>query len=359
MEKLELAVRNFSGLKEAQVPITRVTVLTGLPGSGKTAILRALALTMGPEGHGAEQGRDVLARPVFSLVTPGGLADEEPHALLEWVHRRRDEAPFLRVTVWRPRSLLRDHHQEAQIELRGWPEDTPRGVAFIDEPPETLLGLWVPEDKGARPRILGREARLAGALEQFRAITGVEVEALYPAGRPLDLWVRVAGRVQQFKSLSPRTRWLMAVLVAMSLMDAGMLLLEHPEHYVHPAHMGRFLEVLEGWLARHPDVKVAVTTLSEGLIQALYELFKEKGVLNQLSAVLLMRDVVDEEFRAEVFDSEGIEMFYELDRAAPPEVRSLTPSITCFWTSPRIPRPRGIPEGALKRLKEISEGTTL
>lgn len=187
---------------------------------------------------------------------------------------------------------------------------TLKALAAIARP--SMLLERAPEDLGSFS-----DEQIAWSALQFQEITNIALPALPELP-------------ELFHTLPERIRWLMAALAAMKRLESGVLLLEHPEHYLHPAHSTRFLEAMAEWIQKRLTL-VVFSTCSDPFLFSTYQVLSRMGLGQEISVWFLMYDPRSQSTYYEHFDHQEVRVFYDLGL-----------SIVRFWTRPGIPRPRGI-----------------
>jgi hypothetical protein len=339
VERIE--IRGFRGIGSGSVPLAPFTVLLGLNGSGKTAVLEALYLAAN-----AGIWKDPVGRvPLQHVLRRRGGGDaggvEVGLEVLEGPER-----PALRMTLAQAGGLIFHSAPAAEILLvaprgaegTGWTRAL-RAV-LLDPAPggEAEEGLWhgadIPAWKGGwAPWVAERLAAIYG-LPPFQIVRGASgAWAAFEKGNLVPVSGMGDGIRAAFQALS-----------ALAALGEGLFLWDSPELHQHPEAIPRLMKALADALDERDRLQIVIATQSLEILQALRDLFLERSP-EAFAMVVLRRDEWTGELEAHRLSADDLGLMLRTEQ----DPRLLL-------EGRRIPARREIPPEALEELLRILEG---
>ena len=282
-----LAVDNYRSLRELRVPLTRLNVVTGANGTGKSNLYRALRLLTEASRNGAPAA---LAREggLPSTVWAGGGGGRQPVALrlgfgaddfgytIDLGLAPRCGSAFAldpeikRECIWagptlRPAAVLADRHND-MVRVCGTDGTWAEGYDPI-EPFDSMLSEYA--DPLRAPETIneiGDAAALAAAVDD--ALPGTTIEIEVHSGR-FELNVHQSGLTRPLRGaeLSEVTlRCLLWVAALLSPRPPPLLVLNEPETSLHPQLLGALAAQI---VACSETTQVIVVSHSRALVDAI------------------------------------------------------------------------------------------
>ncbi|WP_322798660.1 ATP-binding protein [Thermoflexus sp.] len=373
----QLEVENFRGIARAQLTLTPLTVLVGLNGSGKTAVLEALYLVGGHRSGRVElSDRDPVGRsPILHVLRRHAYLEKEPRApdaeLLLGSEDQPEEKPdgdpvedgsskahrsskptlkihFAELRIRSPRWLIRLGTDQARLRISSSPTfqlrdewDRHRQAVLLDPSVGVELeeALWFPRDpvdpliQREPPMLMeGRDEWVAQRLREIYDGLPIRRFAGGAGGgeRPRTVWAVINGQPVAIEQLGDGIQTAFRALCLMALVESGLFLWDEPEDHQHPDAIKRLMKTLVEVLRKRPALQAVIATQSREVLEALREIGsqdeEQEWVRESLSVLFLILDANDGRLRAERFTYEEFSAFEE----AEVDIRK-------FWTRRYIP----------------------
>jgi hypothetical protein len=338
---VEIEIRFFRGIGSGSVPLAPFTVLLGLNGGGKTAVLEALYLAASAGIRKDPVGR-VPLRHVLRRHGGGDAGGVEVG--LEVLDH--PERPALRMTLARAGGLIFHSAPAAEILLvaprgaqgQGWTQALRAVLLDPAAGGEAEEGLWrgadAPAWKGGwAPWVAERLAAIYG-LPPFRIV-----------GEASGAWAAFEeGGLVPVSGMGDGIRAAFRALSAMAALGEGLFLWDSPELHQHPEAIPRLMKTLADALDERDHFQIVIATQSLEVLQALRDIFAKKSP-EVLAIVVLRRDERTGELEAHRLSADDLDLMLRTER----DPRLLL-------EGRRIPARRGISPEALEELLRILEG---
>lgn len=362
-----LEIEGFRGISARRIPLTPLTLLVGLNGSGKTTVLEALYLSSAhPVGRAwwpsrsiTLEDRDPSGRsPILHLLRRhggSGEADRLPDLDLSIGSSSGPGSTRIHeveVRVREPRCLVHAGMDQAILRVRSpattlpafdWDEG--RAAVLMDRFSDGLEeGLWFPRDPADPSRLVEPPILIGGreewVVERLRQVyPGLPIRRLAGGGRH-TVWAVVGDRPIPIGSLGDGIRAALRALSLLALVEGGLFLWDEPEAHQHPEAQARLMGILVETLRQRPGLQAVVATQSGDVLGEISRILRDgEGWLREaFSLLFLALDPQDGRLYAEGFTAEEFVSFEEVG------------DIRRFWTGRRPSPPRQIPPELLERL---------
>lgn len=361
-------IEGFRGIGEGRLELTPLTVLVGLNGSGKTAVLEALYLASGHrEGQISLEDRDPAGRcPILHVLRRHAYAGAEvraPDAELTLrsessepasIHRHMAEleirSPKWLIHVGRHLARVRVESPPTTQTMEDW--DRSRQAALLDPFTGVELeeALWFPRTATDPPALIGGRDRWIA--ERLREIyPGLPLQGLSGARgggeREGTVWAVMENYAVPVEHLGDGIQSAFRALALLAVMDRGLFLWDEPEDHQHPDALESLMRILIQILRERPSLQAVIATQSREALAALYEAAAhdpegERWAQEGLSLIFLILNPLDGKLYGETIRFDELRFMESVDI----DIRKL-------WRERRIREPRRIPPEVLERLSQL------
>jgi energy-coupling factor transporter ATP-binding protein EcfA2 len=377
IERLE--IRRFRGIESGSIPLAPFTVLLGLNGSGKTAVLEALYLAANPrEGTLLVEEPDPIGRfplrHVFQRHGYPNLETRELEGVLELQtesedpqapsaepaagdqERTREEKPprhLVRMLLSRPRWLNYRSADSAEILLIApraemtrsrWKQMLRAALMDPETGEEVEESLWFGEEetpviwKGERDRWVADRLKEIYGLGPLRLSGGkggragkTTVWAIFEHGAAIPIPGMGDGIQAAFRALC-----------MLAILQEGLFLWDEPEAHQHAEAIPRLMNALVDTLAERDHLQIVLATQSLEILKALRDIFMGRSDREVFSMVFLRRDERTGELESHSFSMEDLDLMLQTEQDPRVLIRERL-----------IPPPRPISQEALEELAQI------
>jgi len=363
-------IEGFRGIRKGELELHPLTVLVGLNGSGKTAVLEALYLSGGHrEGILQIDDVDLSGRcPILYVLQRHGYQGAEMWSpdgelVIESLQGEAEPNRYVAQLILRgPKWLIYPEAEEARVRIRSFP--TPleksqwgrRRQAVLLDPfagPELEEALWFPGDP-RDPALL----RTPPILKKGRDEQVVEwMREVYPdlplkrlsggrggGERRQTVWAVFEDHVVAVEQLGDGIQRTLRALALLAVMENGLFLWDEPEAHQHPDALRNLMRVLIRILSRRPGLQVVMATQSREVLEAILDAASEneEWAKEAVSVVFTMLDLRDGTLYTEPLSFDEFRFMESVDV----DIRKL-------WRGRRIREPRQIPRALLERISKI------
>jgi energy-coupling factor transporter ATP-binding protein EcfA2 len=339
IERLE--IQRFRGIESGSIPLAPFTVLLGLNGSGKTAVLEALYLAANLQGGLTAEEKDPLGRSplrhVFRrhgypvLETPdleGQLDFKTPDK--QTAHKETGQSAsevfhVAQLILIRPRWLNYRSVDSAEIRLISPPTEMTLSrwkqmlrAALMDPKTgeEVEENLWFGE--GGTPLIfeMGQDRWIADRLKEIYGLSPLRLSGGKGGGPgKTTVWaIFEHGAAIPIPGMGDGIQAAFRALCMLAILQEGLFLWDEPEAHQHAEAIPRLMKALVDTLAERDHLQIVLATQSLEILKALRDIFAERSDQEAFSMVFLRRDERTGQLESPSFSLEDLDLMLRTER---------------------------------------------
>ncbi|WP_448594331.1 AAA family ATPase [Thermoflexus hugenholtzii] len=361
VQRIEL--HRFRGIESGSVPLAPFTVLLGLNGSGKTAIVEALYLAANLQGGLTVEDKDPVGRsPLRHVFRRHGYPVLETAVLegqLDLTTKEEAEEGatgvlhIAQLVLNRPRWLNYRSANSSEIRLTSprtemtrsrWKQMLRAALMDPETGEEVERHLWFGED-GAPPIFeAGRDRWIADRLREIYALNPLRLSGGKGGGpRKTTVWaIFENGSAVPIPGMGDGIQAAFRALCMLAILPEGLFLWDEPEAHQHADAIPRLMKAMVDTLAERDGLQIVLATQSLEILKALRDIFMERSDQEVFSMVFLRRDERTGKLESPSFSLEDLDLMLQTDR---------DPRTLLFGR--QTPERRGISDEALQAILKL------
>ncbi len=363
VQRIEL--HRFRGIESGSVPLAPFTVLLGLNGSGKTAVLEALYLAANLHGGLTVEDKDPVGRsPLRHVFRRHGYpaletADLEGRLDLTTQKEKKEEEGatgifhIAQLVLNRPRWLNYRSANSSEIRLISphtemtrsrWEQMLRAALMDPETGEEVEQHLWFGEDGAPSIFEAGRDRWIADRLREIYALNPLRLSGGKGGGPgETTVWaIFEHGSAVPIPGMGDGIQAAFRALCMLAILPEGLFLWDEPEAHQHADAIPRLMQAMVDTLAERDGLQIVLATQSLEILKALRDIFMERSDQEVFSMVFLRRDERTGKLESPSFSLEDLDLMLQTDR---------DPRTLLFGR--QTPERRGISDEALQEILKL------